>query len=345
MSDIFLDWDAIELGENQFLAQVVEVHKGGAFVISCDIDRNHIRGDIWYVKVRKKFMNRSHSRSFQNFLAVGDFVICLSTGTSPQKASELPVAMVTRVFERHNSFCRSSGGRHQSKQVIASNYDQLFILTSILTPDIKWQMLDAYLASLEGDCEKVFMVFTKTDLIEKMSEQNRQEFIQKLPYYRKLGIEVSQISLVDGVLDSEGLKLLSKLQNKVNVFVGLSGVGKSSLINCCEPELVQEVGVISEGYGGGRHTTTGVRLLFTEDYGTLIDTPGVRSWRLDYMNPRQLAESYSDILELSQQCKFRDCLHVKEIGCGVKQSIGTESLPEWRYESYLKHFESIRMNS
>ena len=229
--------------------------------------------------------------------------------------------------------------------MIASNYDQLFILTSVLTPDIKWQMLDAYLASIEGDDFKVYMIFTKSDLIPQLSEQQKVELEDRLPYYRKLGVDVRQVSLVDEVLDHQGIELLSELENKVSVFVGLSGVGKSSFINCCEPELIQEVGDVSEVYGGGRHTTTGVRLLFSKNHGVLIDTPGVRSWRLDYMQPRELAESFTDILSFADQCKFRDCLHIKEIGCAVKSNVGTDKLPEWRYLSYLKHYESITLNN
>ena len=208
---------------------------------------------------------------------------------------------------------------------IAANIDQLVIVSAHL-PLPNWEMVDRYLVAAELLPSDALIVLNKSDLAH---EHPVDDAI--LSEYRKLGYRVLEVSSKQ----EHGLdELLEALKGRTNILVGLSGVGKSSLIKALLPAHEIRIGEISDYSSKGKHTTTSATLYHLLDGGELIDSPGVRDFALGTVTPAELASGFREISERAGDCRFHNCTHVVEPGCAVKAAIEAGEISRRRYTNY-----------
>ncbi|MCD7840069.1 MAG: ribosome small subunit-dependent GTPase A [Erysipelotrichaceae bacterium] len=204
------------------------------------------------------------------------------------------------------------------------NIDQALLVFSAKEPDMNTLLLDRFLAIIEHHDIEPIICITKIDLLDN------DDIYDLMKPYEIAGYRIyyTSSSTHQGI---EDIKYLFK--NKVTVFTGQSGVGKSSLLNALDIHLNIETKEISKALGRGKHTTRHVELLKMYD-GYVADTPGFSSLDIE-MEPVELAHSYHDFNELSLNCKFRECLHDSEPSCAVKLAVEEGKISKERYQHYL----------
>lgn len=269
---------------------------------------------------RKNETIRCHIRANIDSIAVGDNIIWRET---PQGEG-----IVVAVEERHSLIERPDGlGKLKP---VAANIDQVFIVFAP-EPEPHSILIDRYLIAAENAHIEAKLVFNKIDLL---SDANI--YTELLNTYRALGYEVYEISCDN----KQGLDTIKKaLNNKISVFVGQSGVGKSSMINALLPDSNTKVGALSEHAAKGRHTTTTSTLFELPDGGYLIDSPGIREFHLNHLNKEQIYAGYRELHNDLGYCQFRDCQHLEEPGCAIKALIAAGKLAPSREQSlsYILH--------
>lgn len=214
---------------------------------------------------------------------------------------------------------------------VAANIDQIFVVASP-SPETPVNLIDRYLVAAHSSDIEPVIVFNKSDL---MPEGHKMRQTQK--EYQQLGYNTILVS----AFDIDGLDPLIKLmQTRTSIFVGQSGVGKSSLINTLLPDVQSRTAEISSATGKGRHTTTTAVLYHIDCGGQLIDSPGIREFGLWHISEDQLHFGYPDIANLDS-CRFRDCKHVIEPGCALKKAVEDKVVLERRYKSFLAIRDSL----
>ncbi len=212
---------------------------------------------------------------------------------------------------------------------VAANIDQIIVVSSVL-PVLSTNIIDRYLVASEDIGIQPIILLNKVDL---MTEQQREEAEQALQLYRDIGYKVLLLSCKT----REGMDTLSALLNdKCSVFVGQSGVGKSSIINQLLPDAEELTGDISENSGLGQHTTTAAKLLHIPQGGDLIDSPGVREFSLWHIADERLASGFVEFRDYLGGCKFRDCQHKNDPGCLLREAVEKGEISQQRYESFHK---------
>ena len=212
-----------------------------------------------------------------------------------------------------------------------ANVDSVLIVVSVVRPPLHPRLIDRYLIAIQNGGAKPLICVNKIDLLgEDKSE------LDVLEPYRKIGIPVIECSTRESLGIEEMRELL---RGQKVVFVGHSGVGKSSLINAFAPDLNLVTGGVSEGYGRGTHTTTVSSLHRLASDTTLIDTPGIRSFGLWSVTQNEIERSFPEFVGL--ECKFNDCSHTKEPGCGVLAAVESGSISGDRYSTFLRLREEL----
>lgn len=241
--------------------------------------------------------------------------------------------VVVARLERRSVLARP--GKRQDLKPIAANIDQLLVVFAPV-PEPSTLTIDRYLVAAELTNIKPILVFNKSDLI---NEQNESTVVELSQLYRSLNYQVIQSS----TKNRNGLdELYAALQEKVNVFVGQSGVGKSSLVNMLLPEVNARVGGLSEQVGLGTHTTSAATLYHMPCGGDLIDSPGIREFGLTHVDADRLIQGFPELQELSEQCKFRNCQHQQEPGCAIKAALMAGDIAHTRLENYLILFNEAK---
>ena len=179
------------------------------------------------------------------------------------------------------------------------------------------------------------IVVTKVDLLTDAEIASLQEI---LTYYRKIGYQVVTTCKDDRDSLQE---LIDLIKDKISVFAGQSGVGKSTLLNRLRPDLNLETREISRHLGRGRHTTRHVELLEVGD-GLVADTPGFSSLEFTDIEPEDLTLFFPEMLARYRDCKFRGCLHINEPDCAVKDAVSNGDIPSYRYENYCTFLSEIQ---
>ncbi|GJM19529.1 MAG: hypothetical protein DHS20C14_17420 [Phycisphaeraceae bacterium] len=264
---------------------------------------------------------------------------------------------VTHVLPRRTVLTRRDPTTRQPR-AIAANVDAVVIVVSVVSPPLHPRLIDRYLLAIEDswveqpgrhaddpDPAHAIIAVNKTDLLDTLGAEDRAAELAKLEPYRSVGADVVMCSADAGAGIGE---LRALLAGKVVVFVGHSGVGKSTLTNALHPSLNIRVGAVGTAANRGRHTTTSAQLheIRTADGSHdpfwVIDTPGIRYFGLDELTPAELRDSMPEFRKLRQACKFNDCTHTHEPGCAIRESLGNPGgvHPE-RYETYLRLLEEL----
>lgn len=260
---------------------------------------------------------RTMSRDDRNAVVAGDHVLIRLDGDENQ-------AVIERVEPRRSYLSRGSKRR---EHILVSNIDQAVIVVSAADPPLKPSLIDRFLISSEKGNIHSIICINKNDLIDPV------EFQSLIGVYSQLGYDVVLTSVVDGT----GIpRLRSLLKGKQSVFSGQSGVGKSSLLNQIDSRLTLETAEISQENRKGRHTTRSAVLLEIESGGWVVDTPGIRQLELWDVIPEEVEGFFRDFCPFIPQCRFPDCSHTHETGCGVKRAVANDFISRQRYQSYLK---------
>jgi ribosome biogenesis GTPase len=235
--------------------------------------------------------------------------------------------VIESIEPRQRSFVRlapTPQGEYQ--QILIANPDQAVFVFSCAEPEPRLGMLDRYLVTAEKQEVPVIILANKIDLVSKKTAHSVFDL------YRSIGYDLIYTSAKNGT----GLKTLGeKLTNKISLFTGPSGTGKSSLLNAIQPNLGLEVSQVSKATSKGRHTTV-VREMYPLDGGGFVaDSPGLKALALFDIEPEEVDGYFPEMRELVAECAFSDCTHVKEPGCAVLTALNDGRFHPERYKSYL----------
>lgn len=203
-----------------------------------------------------------------------------------------------------------------------ANVDQAIIVTSVKHPDFDSFLLDKLLTIISYNNIKPIICFTKLDLLNNKELETINNYIK---YYKKIGYTVTN--------NQNKQEILSLIKDKVTVFTGQSGVGKSSLLNILDKNLELKTNNISYALNRGKHTTRHTEL-FEVCEGFLVDTPGFSCVDFNDMTKLDIRDNMNEMFDNLHNCKYRDCLHIKEDGCYVKKLVEEKEILESRYENY-----------
>ena len=216
--------------------------------------------------------------------------------------------------------------KNELERPIVANIDQAVIVTSVKIPDFSSNLLDKLLCTIEYNNVKPVICFTKLDLL---NEKELEEIRNIQDYYKKIGYEVYDNT-------DENLRYIFK--DKITVFAGQSGAGKSSLLNKLDNTLNLEIGEVSVALGRGRHTTRHTELI--EVLGGLVaDTPGFSALDFKGMSKEDIRDNFIEFNKYREECEYKDCMHINEKKCGIKENIENNIILESRYNNYLKFLE------
>lgn len=265
-----------------------------------------------------------------NLVALGDRV---TIERLPVAADQVE-AVIVAVAERERVLSRvapssSVGTSAEREQVIIANPDQAIFVFAAADPAPHTRMLDRFLVAAEkAAIPEIRVCLNKIDLLA-----DRAEIAGKFNVYERIGYPVLYVSAKTG----EGLSALREaLAGKLSVFTGPSGVGKTSLLNAIEPDLGRRVNAISRATTKGRHTTRYSELVPLASGGYIADTPGIRAISPWDVEPDELDGYYIEIAPHVADCRFQDCTHTHEPGCGVRAALARGEITPERYDSYLR---------
>lgn len=251
-------------------------------------------------------------------------------------------SMICETLKRESSFSRTSSSsdrnhelHNQHEQLVAANFDYVFIMQS-LNNNFNLRRIERYLSLAWESGGIPVILLTKSDLVEDV--QNYIEQIENIAF----GVDVYAVSCITGF----GLDKIKKYFAKGNtiVFLGSSGVGKSTLVNTLYGEDVMKTSKIREDDSRGRHTTTSRNLIMLPNGAMIIDTPGMRElgmWKAE----SGINKTFQDIEQYIGMCRFSDCTHTNEPGCKIREAIMNEELQQERFEQYLKLQKESKYNT
>ncbi len=285
-------------------------------------------GELFECKIKGKF--RIKDIKSTNPVAVGDRVQFSVQSTSEEKN----VGLITSISERKNYIIRRSQNLSKQSHIIAANIDQAVLVVTLYFPVTTTTFIDRYLASAEAYRIPVLIVFNKTDRLNQEQLIERNSLIN---VYTKIGYQCISTS-AKTLYGLDNLK--EAIKNKINVFNGHSGVGKSTLINIIEPGLKLKTMDISDVHNSGKHTTTFSTLYKINLGGYIIDTPGIKAFGMLEMEPWEISHYFPEIFKISALCQYNNCSHTHEPGCAVKVAVEKNEIARSRFISYLGLLES-----
>lgn len=234
--------------------------------------------------------------------------------------------VIEEVAERVRALSRQAPGR-EYEQIIVANPDQAVFVMACAQPDPNFGLLDRLLVVAEREEIPAVICANKVDLV------GRARARELFGLYKEVGYPVFYTSAKTG----EGVdELRQALVDRLSVFAGPSGVGKSSLLNAIQPGLGLRVAEVSHATGKGRHTTVAPELVRLHEGGYVADTPGVKAFALWDIEPEELDGYFREIAPLVAECAFNDCTHLHEPGCAVREALERGEIHPRRYESYVR---------
>ncbi len=268
-----------------------------------------------------------------NPVAVGDRVRISLTESSDDEAT----AFITEIEDRKNYVIRKASNLSKQSHILAANVDQVFLIVTVNYPETSTTFIDRFLASAEAYRIPVVLIFNKTDLLSP-EELHYQEMMVTL--YENIGYQCLQISAIETGPDASCDEQLEELlKDKITLFSGNSGVGKSTLLNRLIPGVELRTAEISDAHNTGMHTTTFSEMLRLPFGGWAIDTPGIKGFGTFDMEPEELSGYFRDIFHFAKDCRFSNCTHTHEPGCAVLKAVEDHYIAQSRYQSYLSMLE------
>lgn len=260
-----------------------------------------------------------------NPVAVGDYVqiILNQEGT----------AFITEIEDRKNYIIRRASNLSKQSHIIAANLDQCMLVVTINYPETSTTFIDRFLASAEAYRVPVTIVFNKVDAY---NEEELHYLDGLIHLYTTIGYPCLKVSAKKG----DGVEAIKEaLRERVTLFSGHSGVGKSTLINTILPGVAAKTGEISTVHNKGMHTTTFSEMFPVPGNGYLIDTPGIKGFGTFDMEKEEIGHYFPEIFRTSADCRYGNCTHRNEPGCAVRQAVEEHYISESRYASYLGMLE------
>jgi len=303
--------------------------RAGGETIRCSIS-NRLRKRLLYptsdpASGTRRGVQRVKDIEFVDPIAIGDVVrfACAEDGAG----------QIREVLPRRNALSRKivdPKRRHDARhlrQVVVANVDQAVPMIAAAKPRPTWHLLDRYLVGAEAAGIEPLICVTKIDLARGDALEER------IRVYERVGYRVAKTSAETG----DGVDAFRRLlAGRISVFVGKSGVGKTSLLNAIQPELGLRVREVSESSGKGRHTTSHLEMFPLDDGGGVVDTPGMKVFA-PLEDPSEIAGCFPEMRPHIGRCRFgADCSHSHEPGCAIKKAVEAGEIDEERYRSFLK---------
>jgi len=278
-------------------------------------------GQVLLVEDNDKKLHRCVARQNLGPMVCGDNVIWQAALTDNNEG-----VIIAR--EKRLSLLQKPGFGGKLKPM-AANIDQIVIVSAI-QPEPKPYLIDRYLIAAENLPATPIILINKIDLLDNKEQEAINKIIKD---YQHLGYKVITSSKV---INHGFNDLFNTLQGHTSIFVGLSGVGKSSLINHLIPELNIRVGELSAASGEGTHTTTNSTLYSLPEGGILIDSPGVRDFGLWNISSEEIIHGFIELRDYIGHCKFSNCSHSHEPGCAILQALKDKKITQMRFNNYQK---------
>ncbi len=278
-------------------------------------------------KIKGKF--RLKGIKTTNPLTVGDMV-----EFSVNSDGNEEIGFINKIEERKNYIIRKSTNLSKQAHLIAANIDYAFLVVTMRYPVTSLAFVDRFLATSEAYRIPTVLVFNK---IDRYNNEQLAELEVAIHIYEKIGYKCIKTSTITG----QGLdELKSMMTNKISVFSGHSGVGKSTMVNNIEPSLNLKTKEISLYHETGQHTTTFSEMFELNFGGYIIDTPGIKGFGILEMDKYEIGHYFPEIFEASTQCQFNNCTHTHEPNCAVKEAVYEAEIAESRYLNYLSLIEA-----
>lgn len=235
---------------------------------------------------------------------------------------------IVEIEPRKNYIIRKSSNLSKESHILASNIDQVFLVVTIKKPETPFEFIDRFLLTANAYHIPVVIVLNKVDILDE-DEMALADAIKGL-YQQNLGYKV----IFSSVLTGEGVEEVRlMLKDKLSLFSGNSGVGKSSLLNALDPSLDLKVGDVSRQHQTGMHTTTYSEVFSIAD-GKVIDSPGIKGFGIIDMEASDISKFFPDIAHYARNCRFDDCKHINEPNCAVLEALEQQKIAVSRYNSY-----------
>jgi len=271
---------------------------------------------------RLKGQFRIHGLRSTNPVAIGDKV-------EFEKQPDEETGIITLIRERENYIIRKSINLSKTTHIIAANLDHAFLIVTLARPRTSTGFIDRFLVTATGYFIPASIIFNKIDLYDETLASYESE-LKKI--YEQTGYPCYSVSALKG--DNVG-RISDLLKGRTNLFSGHSGAGKSALINAIQPDLRLKTGNISEIHLKGKHTTTFAEMFELTNGGFIIDTPGIREFGLIDFDKNEIPRCFPEMERLLPLCRYKNCTHIHEPGCAVKQGLETGEVSLMRYNSYL----------
>ncbi len=285
---------------------------------------------------------KNEQNEILNCIARGKFRIKGIKSTNPFAVGDIvyydfdklnDIGIIKKLEDRKNYIIRKSINLSKQSHIIAANIDIAFLVVTFSIPETTSMFIDRFLVSAEAYHIPVVILFNKMDAYQD-SDLDRVAYYKEL--YESIGYKCLNISASSGLnLD----KLKSLMSSKTTVFVGHSGVGKSSLVKAINPNIDLKISGISNIHLTGKHTTTFAEMFEWENGSYIADTPGIKAFGLLDFKKEEISHYFLEIFEASHHCKFQNCTHSHEPACFVKQEVERNQISESRYNNYIMMLE------
>ncbi|MCK5027586.1 MAG: ribosome small subunit-dependent GTPase A [Candidatus Pacebacteria bacterium] len=309
-----------DVGWEEYSAFLEEIEKPSTDVVARVLSENKTNYDLLTSKGDKLGVLRGktlYDLDQSSLPKVGDWVIF-------SKNSEDSLLVIESILPRKTVLSRQTSGKKQNEQIIATNIDTVFVIQG-LDGDFNINRLERYLIMVEKSGAKPVIILNKTDIVDDVRE--RMEHVEHIaPHVPIVAMSVEKNKGVEGIN-----KYLEP--KKTSVFVGSSGVGKSTLLNCLFGKEIQETQPLRDD-DKGRHTTTRRELFMLSTGAIIIDTPGMRELSLGGIG--DVKDTFQDIEEIAMDCKYKKCDHVQTKECAVLAAVKNGRIEQKRVDSYLK---------
>lgn len=282
-------------------------------------------------KFKQEFKLKKEKLFHTDVAVVGDVVEFEVTGSA--------TGVIEKIDKRKNYLSRKApkqkGASYRGErleQIVASNIDNFFIITSAQSPPFNNKTLDRFLVAGESSYLQPIIILNKIDLVDE----------EMVDYWRKMYEQAGYNFFPTSVLENSGIYNLKHfLQGKINLFWGQSGVGKSSLLNKIYPQLKLEVGEISKSWDRGKHTTVTVSMERISENTFIIDTPGIREIDPFGIKKEDLYLYFKEFIPFGSECRYPRCTHEHEPECGIATAVEKKFISAARYDSYLRLLNTI----